>query len=68
MVLGFITWSNSFGIDLFTDVYTAVTEFELFGFPIFGKDFGSVSPFGLWSLLELITIMILAVIIIKFVL
>ena len=67
MVLGFITWSNSFGIDLFTDVYTAVTEFELFGFPIFGKILGAVSPFGYWSLLELITIMILAVIIIKFV-
>ena len=67
MVLGFITWSNSFGIDLFTDVYNAVTEFELFGFPIFGKILGAVSPFGYWSLLELITIMILAVIIIKFV-
>ena len=67
MVLGFITWSNSFGIDLFTDVYTAVTEFELFGFPIFFFFLGAVSPFGYWSLLELITIMILAVIIIKFV-
>ena len=67
MILGFISWSESFGIDLFTNVYTAVTEFELFGFPIFGKILGAVNPFGYWSLLELVTLMLLAIVILKFV-
>ena len=66
-ILGFIPWNNAFGITLFDDVTTAITEFELFGFPIFGKILGAVSAFGYWSLLELITLMLLAIIIIKFV-
>ncbi len=66
-ILGFIPWNSAFGITLFDDVTTAITEFELFGFPIFGKILGAVSAFGYWSLLELITLMLLAIIIIKFV-
>ena len=33
-ILGFIPWNSAFGITLFDDVTTAITEFELFGFPI----------------------------------
>ena len=66
-ILGFIPWNGAFGITLFEDVTTAITEFELFGFPIFGKILGSVSPFGNFTLLELITLMLLAIVIIKFV-
>lgn len=66
-ILGFIPWNNSFSITLFEEVTTAITEFELFGFPIFGKILGGVSPFGYWNLVELITLMLLAIIILKFV-
>ena len=66
-ILGFIPWNGAFGITLFEDVTTAITEFELFGFPIFGKILGAVSPFGYWTLVELVTVMLLAIIILKFV-
>ena len=66
-ILGFISWDNAFGITLFEDVTTAITKFKLFGFPIFGKILGGVSPFGYWKLVELITLMLLAIIILKFV-
>ena len=66
-ILAFISWNGSFEMSLFDDVPTAVTEFELFGFPIFGKILGAISSFGNWSLVELTTLMFLAIIIIKFV-
>ena len=66
-ILGFISWNTAFSIDLFDNVTTAVTEFELFSFPIFGKILGAVQSFGNWSLLDLITIMLIAIIILKFV-
>lgn len=66
-ILGFIPWNGAFGITLFEDITTAITEFELFGFPIFGKILGAVSPFGYWTLVELVTVMLLAIIILKFV-
>lgn len=66
-IIGFIPWNGAFGITLFDDITTAITEFELFGFPIFGKILGAVSAFGNWTLVELVTLMLLAIIIIKFV-
>ena len=66
-ILGFIPWNSAFGITLFDDVTTAITEFELFGFPIFGKILGAISAFGYWTLVELVTLMLLAIIILKFV-
>ena len=66
-ILGFIPWNGAFGITLFDDVTTAITEFELFGFPIFGKVLGAISAFGYWTLVELVTLMLLAIIILKFV-
>ena len=66
-ILGFISWNTTFSIDLFDNITTTITEFELFGFPIFGKILGGVQAFGYWSLLDLITVMLLAIIILKFV-
>ena len=66
-ILGFISWNGAFEITLFDDVTTAVTEFELFGFPIFGKLLGAVQAFGYWTLVDLITLMLIAIVIIKFV-
>ena len=66
-ILGFISWNTTFSIDLFDNITTTITEFELFGFPIFGKILGAVQAFGYWNLLDLITVMLLAIIILKFV-
>ena len=66
-ILGFISWNGAFEITLFDDVTTAVTEFELFGFPIFGKLLGAVQAFGYWTLVDLITLMLIAIVIVKFV-
>ena len=66
-MLGFISWTNAFNLDIFDTATNAVTEFELFGFPIFGKILGAVPAFGYWTLVELITLMLLAIIIFKFV-
>ena len=69
MILAFISWVDAFGIQVFDDVNSAVTEFELFGFPIFGKLFGTVNAFGYWSIIDfifvLLAIVILLVIIYK---
>ena len=53
LVMAFISWNGSFGVTLFDDVTKNVTEFELFGFPIFSKVYGSVGSFGNWSVIDL---------------
>ena len=57
MLLAFIPWSDTFGVEAFSEATTAVTEFELFGFAIFGKLLGTVSAFGLWSITDLFLVM-----------
>ena len=60
LVLAFISWTGAFNSTLFTDVTTAVTEFELFGFSIFGKLLGTVKEFGTWTVSEVSVVLILA--------
>lgn len=57
MILAFIPWNSSFAIEAFANASTAVTEFELFGFPIFAKLFGSFNSFGEWTITDLFLIM-----------
>ena len=57
MIMAFIPWSDTFGLETFVDATTAVTEFELFGFAIFGKLLGTVNAFGLWSITDLFLVM-----------
>lgn len=60
-VLAFVTWGdNGFKIKLFDDVTSAVTGFELFGFPIFGKILGTINSFGNWTITDLFLPMALA--------
>lgn len=65
-VLAFISWST-FKVDMFDKATTAVQEFTLFKFPIFGKILGNVNAFGTWTITDLflpmgLTILILALI------
>lgn len=57
MILAFIPWYNSFALEAFTKATTAVSEFELFGFPIFGKLLGTVNAFGDWAITDLFLVM-----------
>ncbi len=67
MILSFISWNGAFGLTIFEDATTAVTEFELFDFPIFGKLLGTISSFGNWSIGELCTVLFVAIIALKFI-
>ena len=60
LILSFISWSGAFKNTAFEDARTAVVEFKIFGFPLFGKLLGNVAPFGSWSLNELMALMIIA--------
>lgn len=57
MILAFIPWADTFGLETFNDATTAVTGFELFNFAIFGKLLGTVNPFGMWSVTDLFLVM-----------
>lgn len=67
MILGFISWTGAFKLNVFEDANTAVTGFKLFGFEIFGKLLGNVPAFGSWSVNELSLVLIIASMIIAFI-
>ena len=43
--MAFFPWSSSFALDWFEVASQKVAEFELFGFPLFGKLFGHIGLF-----------------------
>ncbi len=54
VVLAFIPWGeNGFGISFFDDITEWFTNFELFGFPILSKVYGTVNSFGNWNIMDL---------------
>lgn len=57
LVLAFISWSGAFGLTAMQDATTAVTSFEVFGFPLFGKLLGTINAFGSWSVVDLIVVL-----------
>ena len=57
MILSQISWTSVFGIDLFTDITTAISNFKVGGFPIFAKIWGTRGAFEQWSL-EHITVLL----------
>lgn len=65
LMLGVIDWESVFGLEIFESATSAVTEFSIGGFPIFGKILGSINPFGHWSFnVELPVILLLSTIVI----
>ena len=57
VILSQISWTSVFGVNLFTDITTAVSNFKIFGFPIFSKILGTIGAFEQWSL-EHITVLL----------
>lgn len=60
MILAFIPWGTAFEVDLFTNITESVTTYEMFGFPIFGKLLGTVSPFGEWTMTQIPMLILIA--------
>lgn len=53
-VLAFISWGdNGFGVKAFDNATKAVSEFQLFKFPLFAKLLGTFNSFGNWSITDL---------------
>ena len=60
LVLAFIPWSSSFNNTAFDTATEAVTDFELFGFPIFSKLLGTFTAFGTWAITDMILVLLFA--------
>lgn len=64
LMVSMYNWEGAFGIQLFNDIYSKVTEFSVLGRNIFAELLGSINPFGYWTNYELCLILILNIIII----
>lgn len=63
-LIGMFNWYYSFGIELFDNVYSSITEFEINGYPIFANLIGSISAIGYWSNYEFALMLVLTALII----
>ena len=61
VIFAFIPWSNGFGLNLFSDVTSNVLSFEIGGFAIFSKLFGTINAFGFWTIIDLLLPMTLLI-------
>ena len=61
VIFAFIPWSNGFGVNLFSDVTSNVLSFEIGGFAIFSKIFGTINAFGFWTVIDLLLPMALLI-------
>ena len=54
VVLAFVAWGEGgFGLSLFDDITKSVSEFKIFGFPLFAKLYGTMNSFGTWTIIDL---------------
>jgi len=67
LVLGFISWSESFSITWFEDLHTKIGEITLSDDAIISKVLGLNNPLGAWSLVEGSVLVVLASYIISFI-
>ncbi len=61
LILAFISWAGAFSNTAFEKATEAVTGFKVFGFTLFGKLLGTVNAFGAWTVSDMITVMMLAI-------
>ena len=52
-LMAYFPWNSVFKLDWFEVATKKVAEFELFGFPLFGKLLGKFQPFGGWQCYDL---------------
>lgn len=63
-LIGMYNWYYSFGIETFDNIHSAVVDFEIKGYPIFGNLIGSIEAIGYWSNYEFALILLVASLII----
>lgn len=66
LLLAFVDWTASFGVNVFTDFYTTITEATIANQPIFAYILGkSCVAFGSWDLITASGLLVIAAFIIK---
>lgn len=60
ILVGMYSWSDLFGITLFSEMHESLMEIEINGYPIFANLYGSISAIGQWYNYELAAILIIA--------
>lgn len=53
MILAFVPWSNTFGLDIMSKATEAVNGFKLFKFELFAKLLGTYNTFGDWMITDM---------------
>jgi len=72
-ILAYLPWESIFKVTLFADLATKMTEFKLFGSPIFAYFFGQqsaqgvIAAFGKWDLFGIQILMLISALFIKWV-
>ena len=66
-VLGMFNWYYTFGIDVFTNMHEAITEFKIGDYPIFSNILGSTTELGYWGNYEFATLLLISSLIIGWV-
>jgi uncharacterized ion transporter superfamily protein YfcC len=59
----FISWETSFGVSLFKDAFTKLSEMQIGDRPIFKQLFGSVTEFGSWTVIFMAVILFLGTVV-----
>ncbi len=60
-------WEIGLGVDVFNNMHTSITEFQISGYPIFANIIGTVDPLGYWSSYELAIILFVATMLIAWI-
>lgn len=58
IILAFMPWIDGFGVKAFDSATSAVVDFKLFDFAIFGSLLGTVNAFGYWSIIDLTVVLL----------
>ena len=66
-LLSVIPWQGAFAVEAFNKATEGVTNFKLFGFPIFAKVLGTFNSFGNWTVMELGILLAIMSLVIKFI-
>lgn len=65
--IGTFDWYGTFGLTWFDDLFTAITEFTVFDYPLFYNLLGSIVAFGEWSTYEIAYALMVLPILITFI-
>ena len=58
-IVGMVNWTELFKINIFSDIYTKITDTTISGYPIFSNIIGSIYEMGSWTNYELAFILVL---------